>query len=178
MSALDDIVERIRDRIQNFGVEDQCWPWTGASTKAGTRRQLMRNAAFEPRYVHTYVNAYGLVKSKGKRFPVHKIVFQWATQNIPKSGNFRLRNNCGNTLCCNYHHWTMVDPNPPQAGGVQTSAPSAALRQDCHELLDSLLATTTPRTFKDVQNHPYMVDFSPELIKEVLCDIGKEHLAR
>jgi hypothetical protein len=129
MSALDDVIERIRDRITNFGVEGECWPWTGTRTKDGMHKQMVRNAAFEPSYVLTRAKPYGLVKINGKR-------------------------------------------------ETMTSTPTALLRQDCNDLLESLLSTHTPRTFADVQNHPYMADFPPDLIKEVLSDIGKSHLTQ
>jgi hypothetical protein len=180
MSALDDVIERIRDRITNFGVEGECWPWTGTRTKDGMHKQMVRNAAFEPSYVLTRAKPYGLVKINGKRETTHKTVYRWATESVPKPDDFRLRNSCGNTLCCNPAHWVLVIKagSMPTVGGAMTSTPTALLRQDCNDLLESLLSTHTPRTFADVQNHPYMADFPPDLIKEVLSDIGKSHLTQ
>jgi hypothetical protein len=179
VSALDDIVGRIRDRIENFGVDDVCWPWTGARTRAGLRRQLVRDRDYRGFYVPVRVDAYGLVKTgRGKREVVHRVVYRWATQEVPKSEHFRLINTCGLTLCCNPTHWLLKDRRAPRrVGGAMPANPLAALRRDCEELLESQLATSAPRCFGDVQDHPYMADFPPELIKEVLRAIGKEHLA-
>jgi hypothetical protein len=116
----------------------------------------------------------------GKRKPVHKIVYEWATPQIEKSPTYRLFNSCGNTLCCNPAHWELKDPNYERyfqsAEARSVEEVDRETRRDCSELLESLLATSEPRCFSDIQHHPYMADFQPILIKEVLRGIGKPHL--
>lgn len=174
------LVARIKDRIDNFGQLDICWPWKGAKTKAGPRLKMVRTSDMVPFYQPTVVTSYGLVKvGRGKRKVVHKIVYEWATPDIAKSDRYRLVNECGNTLCCNYTHWRFIDNGPPTQVSGEGGNPAdamAVLKEACVELLENMLAVTQPRSFVDVVNHPYMVDFQPDLIKEVLRDIGKGHL--
>ncbi|KVZ62230.1 hypothetical protein [Burkholderia ubonensis] len=175
---LEELIARIKDRIENFGQSDVCWPWKGAKTKAGPRLKMARTSDMVPFYQPAVVTSYGLVKiGKGRRKVVHKIVYEWATPDVAKSDRYRLVNECGNTLCCNYTHWRFIDNGPPtHTEGEDTPDAKAVLKEACVELLESMLAVTQPRSLADVMNHPYMVDFQPELIKEVLRDIGKGHL--
>lgn len=179
-AELQRLIDRIKDRIQNFGEQDVCWPWVGAKTKAGARLQKTRTSDMVPFYVPTVVSSYGLVKvGKGRRRAVHKIVYEWATPQLGKSEVYRLANECNNTLCCNPAHWRLIDNGPPAVAPEGRASPDAMtiLREACEELLESLLAVSQPRSFDEVRNHPYMIDFQPELIKEVLRGIGKGHLA-
>lgn len=181
MEDLDAVVERIRGRITDFLKPDVCWPWTGARTAAGPRLQMMRNRDRIPFYQPVMARSFGLAKVNGKRKPVHKIIFEWSTPHVPKSSTYRLYNECRNTLCCNPQHWRLHDREAVEMGealaaNAQTDS-ALEMRRDCAELLEAMLAVNQPRCFADIQNHPYMVDFQPAVIKEVLRGIGKDHLA-
>lgn len=181
MQDLDALIERIRGRITNFLEPGKCWLWTGARTASGPRLQMMRNRDRIPFYQPVVDRAFGLVRvGNGKRKPVHKVVYEWSTPDAKRSPAYRLFNTCGDTLCCNPAHWDVKDPNYERY--FQTAEERSVeeiereTRRDCADLLESLLATTEPRCFADIENHPYMQDFQPVLIKEVLRDIGKPHL--
>lgn len=181
MQDLDALIERIRGRITNFLEPDKCWVWTGARTVAGPRLQMMRLRDHTPFYQPVVDRAFGLARvGKGQRKPVHKIVYEWMTPDVPKSPKYRLFNECGDTLCCNPAHWQLKDPHFElyfkTAEERSLEEVNREARRDCSELLESMLATTEPRCFADIQDHPYMQDFQPVLIKEVLRDIGKIHL--
>lgn len=174
------LVDRIKSRITNFGTPNVCWPWTGAKTKAGPRLQMMRTRDRTPFYQPVVTKPYGLVKlGKNKRMAPHKIVYEWSTPHILKTPKYRLVNRCGNTLCCNPDHWLLRDKDAAMfMAGTPTGDPRTEQRQECKELMESLLAVTQPRCYDDVANHPYMADFPPEMIKEVLRAVGKDHLSR
>lgn len=182
MENLDDVVARIRDRITDFLEPEACWLWTGARTVAGPRMQKMRRRSDNtPFFQHVVTRSFGLVRVDAKRVPVHKVIYEWANQsNRDKPTNYRLYNECRNTLCCNPEHWRVHDSDAEQAKKIAEANanqdPMALVKQDCAELLEALLAVNQPRNFADVQDHPYMVDFQPAVIKEVLCAIGKSHL--
>jgi hypothetical protein len=180
MLDLDALMQRIAGRITDFMKPEKCWLWTGASTKAGPRMQMMRDRDRIPFFQPVVSRPFGIVKVDGRRRPVHKLVYEWLTPEVMKSPKYRLYNDCGNSLCCNPSHWILKDPAAGQFAGQQEGKSAEEIqheaRLDCLELLESLLATTQPRCFSDIEHHPYMVDFQPKLIKEVLSDIGKEHL--
>jgi hypothetical protein len=182
MQDLDALIERIRGRITNFQDPEACWLWTGSRTSSGPRLQMMRSRDRTPFFQPVVARPFGVVRvGKNQRKVVHKIVYEWATKNVPKSDKYRLFNGCGDTLCCNPSHWVLKDTVAERFNAQNPEAKSAEeidreARRDCSELLESLLATTEPRCFTDIQNHPYMVDFQPRLIQEVLRDIGKPHL--
>jgi hypothetical protein len=174
------LVERIKGRITNFGIEGRCWPWTGAKTMEGPRLQKMRTRSHAAFLQPVISKPYGLVKlGKNKRKAPHKIVFEWSTPHILKSAKYRLLNECGDTLCCNPAHWAFRDRDSAMLEDVFTPPEPGSddLHRECRDLLESLLAVDQPRNFDDIRNHPYMIDFQPELIKEVLRGIGKGHLA-
>jgi hypothetical protein len=142
----------------------------------------MYDSARIPYYQPVNVRPFGLVRIEGKRWPVHKVVYEWSTPQIEKSPTYRLYNQCRDTLCCNPEHWLMRDREAEEAAKAASAAapvdPELMLRRDCEELLEALLAVTQPRCFDDIQNHPYMMDFQPAVIKEVLRGIGKDHLCQ
>jgi hypothetical protein len=179
MEDLDAVVERIKGRITDFLKPNVCWPWTGARTASGPRMQKMRDRDNVPFYQPVIARSFGLVKVEGKRIPVHKIIYEWSNQQLLKTPSYRLYNKCSNTLCCNPQHWRLHDREAEAVKSAAASAPAdpdLEMKSDCAELLEALLAVTQPRGFADIQNHPYMVDFPPAVIKEVLRALGKDYL--
>lgn len=166
-----ELPKRVTDRIQNFGKEDQCWIWTGKQTKSGVQLRMQRDRQMRPYKQPMKIKPYGVTKHQGKRVYVHKLVFDVLANQTLQMVSYQIRNECGNTLCCNPRHWRIIDRSPPPE--MLQPAVGQGQLDECVELLEDMLALEQPQSFKDVAEHSYMVDFPPEVINAALLKVGK-----
>lgn len=87
------IAYRLRKREPKFWnrMEKQpngCWIWKGALVKNKSRS----------------ANGYGIVVVKRMSLQAHKLAWYYLNGNYPEC---RMRNVCGDTLCCNPGHWRL-----------------------------------------------------------------------
>ncbi|MEN7527919.1 hypothetical protein [Cupriavidus sp. DL-D2] len=166
-----ELPQRVTDRIENFGKEDLCWRWTGQQTKSGVQLRMQRDYEMRPYKMPTKIKPYGVTKFEGKRTYVHKLVFEALANQTLQMVSYQIRNECGDTLCCNPRHWRIVDRSPPP----EMLKPPAGQGQldECVELLEDMLAHEQPQTLEEVRKHSYMVDFPEEVIRTALVKVGK-----
>lgn len=166
-----ELPKRVTDRIENFGKEDSCWPWKGKQTQSGVQQRLQRDSQMRPYRLPQKIKPYGVTKHDGKRVYVHKLVFEVLANQQLQMVSYQIRNQCGDTLCCNPRHWRIIDRSPPP----EMLQPAVGHEQlnECIELLEDMLALEQPQSFEEVAKHSYMVDFPAEVINTALAKVGK-----
>lgn len=153
---------------------ETCMPWTGRKMRGskGTRRVTVRSYDKRPYQDVRRDAEYGSINVDGKRLPVHRYLYMLLFK--PQT-EFRMRNECGNTLCLNMMHWTVLteekvedefhyDPDEPWTQG------------DVDTLLDQALAVNSFRRWEDVIVNPLLMDCPHDMLCVALQEARKPEL--
>ena len=164
-SALEDFIlgRKSLDQLPN-----DCMLWTGKATLSGIRVMMDRDCLNIPVYYRTIRRPMGQMQIAGKSEYVHRLVFKLLAK---PDYEFQMRNICGNSLCCNPKHWNVTSPMPE----VEFDN-SAWTLEEAEETIEAMLARYEVTSWDDVMLNPLMQDIPPDLIREVLIKLNKEHL--
>lgn len=149
-------------------IKNDCMIWTGKSTLAGIRTVVDRDCQNIPVRYRTIRRAMGQIQVDGKAEYVHRLVFKLITK---PDFEFTMRNICGNSLCCNPKHWE-VSSQIPQ---VEIDTAEWTL-EEAEETVEAMLARYEITCWDDVITNPLMQDIPPELIRQALLNLNKDHL--
>lgn len=146
-----------------------CMPWTGRTAGPKERRVKVRVMQNGP--VQVEEKPYGVLVVEGKRIPAHRYIFM--LMHRPQY-EFRMRNDCGNTLCCNPMHWTVFGEPANEPEPCFEEEPWT--QSDVNALLDQALATRQLNSWQDVTQCLLLLDCPHEMLVQALKEFRKTEL--
>lgn len=168
---LEDIIlekKRVNDLPHN------CMPWSGARTFSSSHRlrtKVVRDYDRRP-YKHPVVETpYGLIVVEGRRLLVHRYIFMLV---MKSPAEFNMRNECGNTLCCNLLHWSvrgmsiLLPAREAEPIGDFNYDDEPWTQKDVNWLLDQALSNYTPTTWEELIGLDLMQDCPHEMVVRAL----------
>lgn len=163
----------------------KCMPWTGRKTirEARIRVKMERDHFGRPYKMAVPEQPYGLITVEGKRLLVHRYILMLINR---PNYEFTMRNECGNTLCCNPMHWTIVIPRHSGLPSATEEVPHydaflAALhadwsQEDVNTRLDQALASYSLTNWEELITSALLLDCPHDMLKVALRAFRKPHL--
>ncbi|NIZ10168.1 hypothetical protein [Pseudooceanicola sp. HF7] len=171
--------------LGNKPLEDlgpDCLPWTGTSRgNSNTPRATKRRGRDNLPYLEIRSDLpVGVIQYNGKEHRVPRLLIQLTQQ---PSVEFRLQQTCSTPLCVNPHHFEVIQLNrevpqhdPEGVPDFSFGTTDEVTVEEVEELVEILLDEHMPATWTDVISNTLMEDLPPEMIRDVLKSLNKEHL--
>ncbi|MCG7629049.1 hypothetical protein MHM88_14655 [Epibacterium sp. MM17-32] len=160
----------------------ECMTWTGAKLGAAPRKgpRVSREARDGLTIAQVQDQPYGIIRWQKKTISVRRLLFQLINK---PDYEFRMRCDCNVPLCVNPLHYTVEDITPEDVDQDGHTLEDITFDGDegwelgeVEELVEILLTENEPSSWEEVVDHPLMEDVPPELLREVLVKLNKEHL--
>jgi hypothetical protein len=171
-----ELEQALLGNISYMDLPSGCIVWTGgvSNPKNVSRIKLCRThtksvvtrVIYEPPRAH--------IIYEGRRQYVQRLVFELL---VKPEVEFRLINNCGNTLCVSPTHWS---PRLKEVAVPIHEIPDSVFDltdEEANTLIEMMLGhDIVPRNWSEVLAHPYMEDVPEHMIQTMLRDKNKPHL--
>lgn len=159
----------------------ECITWTGAiqgksDGQFRLRKQKERDYSGLPYFTMVPETPYGKLKVDKKTILAHRYLFQLL---LKPDYEFRLRNECGNTLCGNLMHWECLKQETQPNAEVEIPEEFLSMEfslADVEGLLDRALIYYEFSDWSDIEINPLLLDCPRELLIEALKKARKDHL--
>jgi hypothetical protein len=156
----------------------ECMLWTGAKLGGHTRQRTSKSARDGLTIdIIQDEKAYGVVRWQTKTISVQRLIFLLA---MKPDFEFRMWSNCEVPLCVNPLHYDVksleIEPPPPDPTIFMGIDEDAWTEEEVEEVLDALLASSEPKSWKDIMAFPDLADAPEDLLRKVLRRLNKGHL--
>lgn len=158
----------------------ECMPWTGRKSVPAPRTaiKIERDRGNQPYRAPVVQYPYGIIVVGGRRLYVHRYIYMLI--NEPRV-EFRMENECGNTLCCNMMHWTIKVEEAQEVEVPHLDAFEAALTADwkmgdVNALLDQALSSYRLTSWEDVIANVLLEDCPHDMLVQALQEFRKPEL--
>ena len=163
-----ELAQALLGNLSYMDLPSGCIVWTGgvSNPKHISRMRLSRTRSkkVDVRVVHEPSRAF--IVYDGRRQYVQRLVFELL---VKPDVEFRLTNNCGNTLCVSPTHWS---PRLKEVAIPVDEIPDSVFDlsdEEANTLIEMMLAhDIRPRNWSEVLAHPYMEDVPEHMIQTML----------
>ena len=146
----------------------ECIPWPGANTGF----KMIRAKGYVG--YSSFIKPYALIGVKGKKEYLHRWMFQTL---LGLEGDFRLENQCGNTLCINPLHWKLHEREIEQELPEFEYDPDEEWTQPVvNALFDQAVASYSMTCWDDVKNNILLLDCPEPMLLAAIQDFRRSDL--